>query len=175
MFSESINRKRIRVSSKFDREDDWIKYQEIERRIEDRYSRKDSETGIGDFSDSGARARFQAMAEDPSGAPLRLIRMGLSLVQKVAKSIVDVFKMPFKGGDSLNDLKRQRENMLEKWGENITKSGRNTREDYEDFYSRAYDNGRKTFGYDFDLDSPDSEEGKVYSSYIRGARRFYDI
>lgn len=175
MFSEAINRERSRFRSNFDKEDDWSKFEEIERRIEDRYSRKESETGIGEFSDSGARARFQAMAEDPSGAPLRLVRMGLSLVQKVAKSIVDVFKMPFRGGDSLESLKRQKKDMLEKWGETITKSGRNTREDYEDFYSRAYDRGRRTFGDDFDLDSPSSEEGRVYSSYIRGARRFYDI
>jgi len=175
MFSEAINRERRRFRSKFDKEDDWSKFEEIERRIEDRYSRRDSDKGLGDFSDSGARARFQAMAEDPGGAPLRLIQMGLSLVQKVAKSIIDVFKMPFRGGDSLESLKRQKKDMLEKWGETITKSGRNTREDYEDFYSRAYDRGRRTFGDDFDLDSPSSEEGRVYSSYIRGARRFYDI
>lgn len=175
MFSEAINRGRSTYRSREMREDDWSKFEEIERRIEDRYSRRDSDKGLGDFSDSGARARFQAMAEDPGGAPLRLIQMSLSLVQKVAKSIVDVFKMPFKGGDSLESLKRQKKDMLEKWGETITRSGRNRREDYEDFYSRAYDRGRRTFGDDFDLDYPSSEEGRVYSSYIRGARRFYDI
>jgi hypothetical protein len=169
MFSESRNRGRMGETSRFNR------YLDLERRVEDRFDEWKPEPDSWASSNPGAISRFQAMAENPSGAGGRLLLRGLSLVQKIGKSIVDLFKIPFSGSGSLKDIESERPEYLEKWGNSIMKSGRNKKEDYEDFYEQAYVNGKKTFGKFFDLDFPDSEEAKVYSDYVRGARRFYDF
>jgi len=71
--------------------------------------------------------------------------------------------------------KKKKGEVLQKWGEDIKKTGRNEEKDYEVFYKKSLENGRKTFGKDFDIENPKSEDEEVYADYVNSASKYYKI
>jgi hypothetical protein len=72
-------------------------------------------------------------------------------------------------------LKGKKREVLQKWGEDIKKIGKNEEKDYEVFYKKSLENGRKTFGKDFDIENPKSEEEEIYADYVNSASKYYKI
>lgn len=115
-----------------------------------------------------------AVADNPEGGLKRLLVGAVQGLLGISQSISDKFGNPDIKSKSKDYLVKNREETLEKWGENIEKSGKNKINDFEDFYKDAIFRGKKTFGNDFNIRKPKSEDEKIYVDYIENAFKYYD-
>ena len=72
-------------------------------------------------------------------------------------------------------LKGKKREVLQKWGEDIKKTGRNEEKDHEIFYKKSIENGKKSFGKNFDIDNPKTEEEEIYVDYVKTAGKYYNL
>jgi hypothetical protein len=70
-------------------------------------------------------------------------------------------------------LQKSREETIEKWGEKLEKSKKNTSTDFEIFYKDAIARVKNIFGRNFDLRKPKTDEEKIYAEYIEDAIKYY--
>jgi hypothetical protein len=113
------------------------------------------------------------MVYDEGGAAKRLLGQFFSGIKKISKGISTLFGDKNAEKMSLDDLEKNRSEILDKWGEGIRISGKNKKKDYEDFYRRYTSQGRDYFGQDFDIEKPRNREEIIYSRYARGARKYF--
>jgi hypothetical protein len=123
----------------------------------------------------GGKDWYDAMAERPGQALQRLISGAASGIASLGKGISNLFGKKLDGDLDKKSLRGKKEEVLSKWGEDVKKTGRNKEQDYEGFYKEAIVNGKKSFGKNFDIDNPKSDEEEIYVDYVKTAKRYYDI
>jgi hypothetical protein len=124
----------------------------------------------------GGRDWYEAVGNEPGKAVQRLITGVASGFLGLAKGISDLFKT----GEKIEkydskSLKTNKDEVLQKWGENIDKTGKNEEKDLESFYKRAITTGKKSFGKDFDIENPKNPEEEVYVDYVNSAAKYYKV
>lgn len=127
------------------------------------------------FGPEGGKDWYDAMAERPGQALQRLISGAAAGIAGLGKGISNLFGKKIDSGLRPKSIKRQKEEVLSKWGEEIKQSGKNKEENYRDFYKEAIVNGKKSFGKDFDFENPKNEDEEIYVDYVKTARKYYDI
>lgn len=110
---------------------------------------------------------------DPEDSLKRLVIGGLKGIFGVAQSISDKFGEASLKGKNLLGLKKKKEEALEKWGERLERSGKNKAEDFETFYKDAIIRGKRSFGKNFDIRNPRTDEERIYVDYIEDAIKYY--
>ena len=139
------------------------KWEELEARIRSRVPEIEGENWRGYSSWA------QVMAEDPGGALGRLLGAAGIGISKAGKAIFGAI------GSKLPKGSKDEEEVFSRWGESIQKSGKNKEKDYEDFYTRSLYSGKKTFGSDFDVEKPKTEDQRKYRDYLRRSRKYFDL
>jgi hypothetical protein len=132
--------------------------------LESKYQEDTEEKGI---------SSLDRMVYDEGGAAKRLLGQVFSGIKKISKGISNLFGDKNAEKMSLDDLEKNRSEILDKWGEGIRISGKNKKKDYEDFYRKYTSQGRDYFGEDFNLNSPRNREEIIYSRYARDARKYF--
>jgi hypothetical protein len=115
------------------------------------------------------------MAERPGQALQRLVAGASSGIVGLGRGFANLFGKSELDKYDAKTLKGKKREVLQKWGEDIKKTGRNEEKDYEVFYKKSLENGRKTFGKDFDIENPRSEDEEVYADYVNSASKYYKI
>ena len=123
--------------------------------------------GGKDWFDAAAERPGQALQRLVAGVSSGLVGLGRGFANLFGKSELDKY--------DAKTLKGKKGEVLQKWGEDIKKTGRNEEKDYEVFYKKSLENGRKTFGKDFDIENPKSEDEEVYADYVNSASKYYKI
>lgn len=123
----------------------------------------------------GGKDWFDAMAERPGQALQRLVAGASSGVVGLGRGFANLFGKSELDKYDAKTLKGKKREVLQKWGEDIKKIGKNEEKDYEVFYKKSLENGRKTFGKDFDIENPKSEEEEIYADYVNSASKYYKI
>jgi hypothetical protein len=123
----------------------------------------------------GGKDWFDAMAEKPGQALQRLVAGASSGIVGLGRGFANLFGKSELDKYDAKTLKGKKREVLQKWGEDIKKTGRNEEKDYEVFYKKSLENGRKTFGKDFDIENPRSEDEEVYADYVNSASKYYKI
>jgi hypothetical protein len=116
---------------------------------------------------------MQAVSDDPEGGLRRLLVGTAQAVLGVGQGISDKFGDSDLKGKSKEQLQKSREETIEKWGEKLEKSKKNTSTDFEIFYKDAIARGKNIFGRNFDLRKPKTDEEKIYAEYIEDAIKYY--
>ena len=124
----------------------------------------------------GGKDWFDAMAEKPGQALQRLISGATSGLLGLGRGVANLFgkSSDLEKYDS-KTLKGKKQEVLQKWGEDIKKTGRNEEKDYEVFYKKSIENGKKSFGKNFDIDNPKTEEEEIYADYVNSAGKYYKL
>lgn len=112
---------------------------------------------------------------DEGGAAGRLLSRTINAITGVSRGIADVFKKEDISKMDDGSLEKNRDEILSKWGDGIRASGRNKQKDYEEFYTDAVIKGKKTFGGKYDINNPKNREERIYSDYISGAEKYFDV
>jgi len=123
----------------------------------------------------GGKDWFDAMAERPGQALQRLVAGASSGIVGLGRGFANLFGKSELDKYDAKTLKGKKREVLQKWGEDIKKIGKNEEKDYEVFYKKSLENGRKTFGKDFDIENPKTEEEEVYADYVNSASKYYKI
>ena len=123
----------------------------------------------------GGKDWFDAAAERPGQALQRLVAGVSSGLVGLGRGFANLFGTSELDKYDAKTLKGKKGEVLQKWGEDIKKTGRNEEKDYEVFYKKSLENGRKTFGKDFDIENPKSEDEEVYADYVNSASKYYKI
>ncbi len=123
----------------------------------------------------GGKDWFDAMAERPGQALHRLVAGASSGIVGLGRGFANLFGKSELDKYDAKTLKGKKREVLQKWGEDIKKIGKNEEKDYEVFYKKSLENGRKTFGKDFDIENPKSEEEEIYADYVNSASKYYKI
>ena len=123
----------------------------------------------------GGKDWFDAAAERPGQALQRLVAGDSSGLVGLGRGFANLFGKSELDKYDAKTLKGKKGEVLQKWGEDIKKTGRNEEKDYEVFYKKSLENGRKTFGKDFDIENPKSEDEEVYADYVNSASKYYKI
>ena len=123
----------------------------------------------------GGKDWFDAMSERPGQALQRLVAGASSGVVGLGRGFANLFGKSELDKYDAKTLKGKKTEVLQKWGEDIKKIGKNEEKDYEVFYKKSLENGRKTFGKDFDIENPKTEEEEVYADYVNSASKYYKI
>lgn len=116
---------------------------------------------------------MEAVADDPEGGLKRLLVGATQAILGVGQLISDKFGDIKLKGKNKEELSKYKEEALEKWGEKLHRSGKNRSSDFEVFYKDAIARGKKTFGKNFDLRNPKTDEEKIYAEYIEDAIKYY--
>lgn len=119
--------------------------------------------------------RIYQTVYDEGGAAKRLLTGAINAITGVSRGIADVFKKDDLANMDDKSLEGNREEVLSKWGEGIKTSGKNKKKDYEEFYTDAIVKGKKTFGGKYDINNPRNREERIYSDYISGAGKYFEI
>ena len=124
----------------------------------------------------GGKDWFDAMAERPGQALQRLVSGAASGLLGLGRGVANLFgkRSDLERYDA-KTLKGKKQEVLQKWGEDIKKTGRNEEKDHEVFYKKSIENGKKSFGKDFDIDNPKTEEEEIYVDYVNSAGKYYKL
>lgn len=127
-----------------------------------------------DQDQTGPEYKIYQMSHDEGGAAKRLFGRLVGGIKAIGKGISNFFGDKDAEKMDLDGLEKNKKQILDKWGEGIKVSGKNTKKDGEEFY-RQYDlRGREYFGRDFDLKNPRNREERIYSGYGRDASKYFD-
>jgi len=143
-------------------------------RIQSRIKSENPEVELTGYE--GGKDWFNAMAERPGQALQRLVASTASGLLGLGKGFANLFgkRSEFDKYD-LKSLKSNKKEVLQKWGEDIKKTGKNEEKDYEVFYRKAILNGKKSFGKDFDIENPKTPDEDVYADYVNTASKYYKL
>ncbi len=139
------------------------KWEDLEARI------RSEVPSLGAEDWRGGSAWAKAMTEDPGGALGRLLGAAGIGFSKLGKAIFGAIGSKFQKGT------KDEGEAFSRWGESIQASGKNKRRDYENFYSNSILSGRNSFGPDFDIENPRTDDEKKYRNYIRSSRKYFDV
>ncbi len=119
--------------------------------------------------------RLNQTVYDEGGALQRLVKGTAQKLKNFGDGMSELFKSQKLKNRTTEDLRKDKKETLSKWGETIKTTGKNKEKDYEDFYGDALKRGKATFGKDFDINSPKSEEQRVYRDYVLGASKYFEF
>lgn len=124
----------------------------------------------------GGKDYFDAANERPGQAVQRLLAITTSGLLGLGKGVANLFgkRSELEKYDS-KTLKSKKSEVLQKWGDDIKKTGKNEEKDYDAFYQKSIENGKKSFGNNFDIAKPKSEEEEIYADYVNSSSKYYKL
>jgi hypothetical protein len=128
------------------------------------------------FGYGGGKDYFDAANERPGQALQRLLSVTTSGLLGLGKGIANLFgkRTELEKYDT-KTLRGKKREVLQKWGEDIKKTGKDEKKDYEVFYQKSIDNGKKSFGNTFDITNPKTEQEEIYADYVNSSAKYYKL
>jgi hypothetical protein len=102
-----------------------------------------------------------------------LINQTLDVLTGLRDNIKGLFKSDKASSMTGDELQNNRDEILQKWGDDIRKTGKNREKDYEEFYRDALRRGRSSFGKNFNPESPKNREESLYVDYLNNAAKYF--
>lgn len=124
----------------------------------------------------GGKDYFDTANEKPGQALQRLLSITTSGLLGLGKGIANLFgkRTELEKYDA-KTLRSKKGEVLQRWGEDIKKTGKDQEKDYNAFYQKSIENGKKSFGSDFDITNPRGEQEEIYADYVNSSSKYYKL